>query len=212
MGSDGLNASSNTQTLLAVVIGAVLATVGGFCATQLEAHLRRRERERSAALLFGEILSVVELLTRMVRDTHARGDPYGPVTVRLLRAVRRETESYDRNRESLFDLRDAVVRGQIHALMVKLALALEGIAEAGDQIALGESALASLELDHPARVEIEARMLAHAANRETAFEFLVESVGQAGPTLAVLRPLARQPFGVYPPAPAQALDDLEARL
>src|SRR5262249_52990888 len=41
---------ADTETLWAVVIGAVLATAGGFAASQLEAYLRRRERERNAAL------------------------------------------------------------------------------------------------------------------------------------------------------------------
>ena len=207
LGSEGLNASSNTQTLLAVVIGAVLATVGGFCATQLEAHLRRRERERSAALLFGEILSVIQLLTRLVRDSRGRGDPYGPITVRLLRAVRRETDTYDRNRESLFDLRDAAIRGQTHALMVKLALALEGMSDAGGQIALLENALSGLELDHPTRLDLESRILAQASARDLAFDFLVETMNEAGPILEALRPLARQAFGVYPSAAAPTEDE-----
>jgi hypothetical protein len=45
--------ATHSDTLLAVVIGAVLATVSGIAATQLEAYLKRRERERDAALLFG---------------------------------------------------------------------------------------------------------------------------------------------------------------
>jgi hypothetical protein len=92
-------------TLWAVIVGAILATVGGFAATQLEAHFRRRERERSAALLFGEVLSVIEIITVLTNETREHGDPFGPVTSRMLRAVRRETEVYERNRESLYDLR-----------------------------------------------------------------------------------------------------------
>jgi hypothetical protein len=35
------------------------------------------------------------------------------------------------------------------------------------------------------------------ASRESAFAFAVETAGRAPPILAVLRPLAKQDFGVY---------------
>jgi len=77
------------DTLAAVIIGAVLATLGGFAATQIEGHLRRRERERSAALLFGEVLSVIELLTNLADQARGRGDPYGGFTMRMTRGLAR---------------------------------------------------------------------------------------------------------------------------
>ena len=197
LGSGGLHFQSGDQTLLAVIVGAVLATLGGFVATQLEAVMRRRERERAAALLFGEILSVLELITVMANEARGRGEPYGPLTMRLLRAVRREIETYDRNREALYDLRDAKVRGQIHALMVRVTLALEGVADATAQIALAETATAAPGLDGPARAEAMARLEALLENREGAFDFAVEAVGRVPPIVAILQPLAKQTFGVY---------------
>jgi hypothetical protein len=189
--------SSSDQTLLAVVLGAVLATVSGFVATQFEALLRRRERERGAALLFGEILSVLELFTIMANETRGRGEPYGPFTMRLLRAVQREIEIYDRNREALYDLRDAKVRGQIHALMVRVGLSLEGVAEITDHIRAAEAALRGLADDHPDRPDALERLDQMIANREIAFDFAVETAGRSGPIVALLRPLAKQDFGVY---------------
>ena len=56
--------SEAAATLWAVGIGAVLATVGGFAATRIEEVFRRRERERGAALLFGELLSTIELVAQ----------------------------------------------------------------------------------------------------------------------------------------------------
>jgi hypothetical protein len=193
----GVHLQSGDQTLLAVIVGAVLATLGGFVATQLEAVMRRRERERAAALLFGEILSVLELITVMANDARGRGEPYGPLTMRLLRAVRREIETYDRNREALYDLRDAKMRGQIHALMVRVTLALEGVADATAQIALAEDATAMPGLDGPARAAAMARLEALLENRESAFDFAVEAVGRVPPIVTVLQPLAKQTFGVY---------------
>jgi len=192
-----LQLSPGDETLWAVILGAVLASVSGFFATQLEAMLRRRERERSAALLFGEILSVLELITRLANDARRRGEPYGPLTMRLLRALRREIETYERNREALYDLREPKVRGQIHALMVRVTVSLEGVAEITSQILAAESALAAMAPGDPARAEAQARLDMMQDNREGAFDFTVETMGRAPAILAILRPLARQDFGVF---------------
>ena len=105
-----LHLESPGGTLWAVAAGAVLATVGGFIATQLEAYVRRRERERSAALLFGEILSALETITAVAQQARSHGEPYGPLTLRLIRAAQRETETYSANRTLLYDLRNAEIR------------------------------------------------------------------------------------------------------
>jgi hypothetical protein len=197
MAPGGPHFQAGEETLWAVVIGAVLATVGGFVATQMESIVRRRERERSAALLFGEVLAVLELITGMADQARGRGEPYGPLTMRLLRAVRREIETYDRNREALYDLRNAKLRGQIHAVMVRVTLALEGVADTTAQIAQAETAANALGLNHPARPEALARLEALFEVREAAFDFCVETVGKVAPIVTVLRPLAKQDFGVY---------------
>ena len=188
---------TGAETLWAVILGAVLATVGGFAATQMEAFFRRRDRERGAARLFGEILSVLELITRLANEARERGDPYGPFTMRLLRAVRRETEVYDRNREALYDLRDANLRAQIHALLVRVTLALDGVFDASSQIALTQSAAGALGPDDPARTELMIRLGALVEERQAAFDYAIETVGQTGPIISVLRPLAKQTFDAY---------------
>jgi hypothetical protein len=192
--SGSLDLGTGGDTVWAVVLGAVLATLGGFVATQLEGLVRRRERERGAAVLFGEILSVVEVIVAFTRQSRERGDPYGPLTMRLLRAVRRETEAYDRNRESLYDLRDIQVRARIHALMVRVTLALEGVFEMTSQIALAKSAADALDRDDPACVDALARVEALAATRDAAFGAMMETMGQAQPIIATLKPLAKQTF------------------
>jgi len=189
--------AADTDTLWAVVIGAVLATVGGFAATQLEGFIRRRERERSAALLFGEVLSVIELLTELAEASRRRGDPYGPLTMRLLRAVRRETEAYDRNRESLYDLRDAKLRAQIHALMVRVTLTLDGVFDGTDEIVQTQRTFGGLSADDPARAELAGQLESLLETRQGAFEFLVETVQEIKPLIAVLRPLAKESFDAY---------------
>jgi hypothetical protein len=177
------------DTIWAVVLGAVLATLGGFVATQLEAFFRRRERERGAALLFGEILSVVELLLVLADEARGRGEPYGPMTMRMLRATKRETETYDRNRESLYDLRDAAIRAQIHTMMVRVTLCLDGVFESAAEIALLEAADSGPESADAARITFLAE------SRRGAFDFALGAVEPIQRIVAVLRPLARQPFG-----------------
>jgi hypothetical protein len=189
--------AADTDTLWAVIIGAVLATVGGFAATQLERFIRRRESERAAALLFGEILSVIELITELADASRRHGDPYGPFTMRLLRAVRRETDAYDRNRESLYDLRDAKLRAQIHALMVRVTLTLEGVFDGTDEIVLTQKSLDGLGAEDPARAELAGQIESLLETRHGAFDFLVETVGEIKPLIAVLRPLAKETFDAY---------------
>jgi hypothetical protein len=189
--------TADAETLWAVIIGAVLATVGGFAATQLEGILRRRERERSAALLFGEIMSVIELLAALADRSRGQGDPYGPFTMRLMRAVRRETYAYDRNRESLFDLRDAKLRAQIHALMVRITLTLEGVFDSDEQIGLTQTALKALDANDPARAELTERLESAMETRASAFDFVVETTAETRPIIEVLKPLARETFDAY---------------
>ena len=122
--------SADQGTIAGVVIGAILATAGGFVASQLEHHLRRQERERSAALLFGEILFSLRLILRIADQSRARGDPYGPLTMRMIKGAQGEIEIYARTREALFDLRNAALRAEMHVLFVQMAMTLDGVVEA----------------------------------------------------------------------------------
>jgi hypothetical protein len=178
-----------------VVLGAVLATLGGFVATRLEAFFRRRERERAAALLFGELLSVVELITHLADQSRGRGEPYGPLTMRMLRGMRRETEIYDRNRESLYDLKDGATRARIHTLMAQFAMTLQGVLDADDLLRQTEDVVRGRPEDDPVRVELAARCVRLVEQRQQAFNFLVGLAAQVGPVTSILSRLARQPFG-----------------
>jgi hypothetical protein len=188
---------AGTETLIAVTIGAVLATVGGFAATQVEGHLRRRERERSAALFYGELFSVLELITRLAADARSRGDPYGPVTMRLLRAAQREVDIYDRNRESLYDLRSAGIRAQIQTVMVRVGLALEGVFDATSEIGPAEKSLAAMTPTDIARPDAERRLAILHRSRELAFEFGMETADQIRPVIVTLRPIAKHAFDAH---------------
>ncbi len=74
------------QALLAVILGAVVATLGGFAATQIGISIERTRRARGAALLCGEILAAIGALLRLAEESVLEGTFLGPF--RLASCVR----------------------------------------------------------------------------------------------------------------------------
>ncbi len=183
---EAFDATAHSETLLAVVLGAVLATLSGLIATQFESHLRRRERERDAALLFGELLSTLKILIDRSEEARSRGEPFGAITIRMLRAVRRELDIYDRNREALYDLRRAELRLRIHGSMVRIALALDGIFDNHDAITA-----AGKQQEAP-------EMISMHDGRDRSFGFLRDNAADIDDILAALSKPAKQPFTIGP--------------
>jgi hypothetical protein len=166
--------SPHAETLAAVVLGALLATVSGMLANHYEARLRRTERERAAALLFGEVLSGLRTMLEAALQSLDVGERWGPISRRMLMAARRELDIYERNRESLLDLRDAALRVDIHSLAVRIGMPLDGL-------------LAGFDNNEPGSEIV----------RERAAEFLVGSVGLVKPVVERLSRLAHQRFDAY---------------
>jgi hypothetical protein len=173
----------HSETLWAVVLGALLATLSGLVATQFEAHLRRREREHDAALLFGEILYTLEVLIGRADEARGHGDPYGRITIRLLSAVRRELDIYDRNREALYNLRDGELRVRLHTLMVRLGLGIEAVRDPHDALQSLTASAGDGSADDLA------------AARERGFAFLMECASEIGDLLKALSRPAGRSFG-----------------
>lgn len=182
------------ETIWAVVAGAILATVGGFVATQLEALVHRRERQRNAAQMFGEMLASLETIIGIAEQSRSRGDPYGPVTMRLTRAARRETETYERNRASLYDLRDAEVRIRVHVMMVQLSLALEGVTDATAMIAAADASSENPNAEGGEAGRLRDRLERAAAERDIAFAFVLTVAAEIAALIAILQPLAKVNF------------------
>ena len=118
------------DTLLAVVIGAALATVGGVLAGQIEFYQIRSERERNAGLLFGEVLAGLNTILQLAQEARGRGEPFGRITMQILKAGQRETHIYERNRELLFAMRDPKLRARTHILLLQMSLTLDSVFEA----------------------------------------------------------------------------------
>ncbi len=184
----------NFSTLWAVFLGALLATIGGFTATQLEWYLERRRRERNAALFFGEVLSTMHIVLGMAQSSTKIGDPYGPITLRLFRSAMGEVEIYNRNRETLYDLRDSALRARVHTLMLRVGMSVDGIFDATGTIAGLGKELENPNLTDGERAKIEARRHALEQSRQSGYEFVEENAALLHSIIKQLEPIARFSF------------------
>ena len=182
---------SNFSTLWAVFLGAILATLGGFAATQMEWYIERRRRERNAALFFGEVLTTLNLVIGFAARTKQIGDPYGPITMRMFRSAQREIDIYNRNRETLYDLSHTDLRARLHTLILRITMSIEGLFDTTGTIAALEPQLEAPELRAEDRAKIEARIAALKENRESAYEFIGENTVQLKAVIKELEPIAK---------------------
>lgn len=165
---------AHADTFAAVTLGAVVATVSGVVANMWEARVRRSERERAAALLVGEAIATMHTILQGAIRSMSVGDRYGAVTRRMLLSARRELDIYERNRELLIDLKDAKLRVELHSLMVRIAMPLDGV-------------IASLEQND--LIDPEAR--------ERGVEFMAETLSKFPPMVRRLARVARRNFDNY---------------
>ena len=183
---------SNFSTLWSVVLGALLATMGGLIGGQLEWFFESRRRERDAALFFGEILSTLKMILDLAVNSRKIGDPYGPITIRFLRSARREIDIYERNRETLYAIRNGDLRAQIHTIILRLSMPLDGVFDATNAIETVSAQLKAPNLPAVDREELEARVQKIRENRDGGFDFLTETAEQMKPIVTALGGVSRR--------------------
>jgi hypothetical protein len=123
------------------------------------------------------------------------GDPFGPVTMRLLRMVRRELDVYDRNRERLFELKDPIMRAHIHRTLLRTMMGVEGTIESANEAAELEDEILSSPDMAPQRLEVlTRRMEDQKERRNLSFDFLNEMSQSAVDLAKKLEPIARVDF------------------
>jgi hypothetical protein len=191
---DSYDFVSNFSTIGAILLGSLLATVGGLAATQIEWHFEKRRREQHAALFFGEVLSTLLVILRIARRVKAIGDPYGPVTMRMLRQALQEVGIYDRNRENLYNLRDGGLRARIHTLVLRISSPLNGIFDSTEEIRTTNARLRLTDLAQGEREELEAHVKHLLELREGGFEFMEETAAEMEQLVKDLEPVARHRF------------------
>ena len=170
------DAVSNASTLIGVVVGAVVATLGSFAASWYERRMLRREREADAALVFAEILRTLSLQISVLRATHARGDPFGldhhPHGARAC-AARSTSTTATASACSWCATRN--LRPRTNALLARITFAVDRVLDNTDALA-----------GRPSDAEREEL----AAGRAQAFEFLVESADELPGVIAEFAALA----------------------
>ena len=193
--SEAFDFLSNLDTIWAIVAGAILATTGGLIATQLEHRFDTKRRERESALFFGEIMTMVRMTAEAAERARGIGDPFGPVTMRLLLMVRRELDVYDRNRERLFELKDPIMRAHIHRTLLRTMMGVEGTIESANEAAELEDEILSSPDMAPQRLEVlTRRMEDQKERRNLSFDFLNEMSQSAVDLAKKLEPIARVDF------------------
>jgi hypothetical protein len=191
---------------MAILVGAFLASAGGFFVTWLLDRLERKRQERSIALVCLDLLASLSVMTHLAQGARGRGDPFGPFTMRLVRGCLRDLDVYERNRERIADIADANVRAEIYQCMTRLMLSLDGILSETELIERIDQAL--LEL-HPPSEQAKRGNLAkerdeRSGRRDSSFDFMMDTIRDLGePLAAKLRLIAK--------AEPQALHDVVAR-
>jgi hypothetical protein len=193
MVSDTFGFLTDQSTLLAVVLGAILATIGGFTATVMERYLDKKEKEQNAALFFGEILSSLAIIIRFADETKKIGDPFGPVTMRMLRSARNELDVYDRNREQVFNIRDGDLRARMQTLLIRISMPIDGVIEASDEIKSMREMVRTIK-EQSERAEIEVRLKSDETRRNAGFEFILERADELKSVIEALGPIAKTSF------------------
>lgn len=124
----------NLDTLIAVVIGAILATGGALVAELIQERLNRKRRERDAARFFGEVLSSIDRILDFAFHSQTIGDKWGGVTIRLFKTAQREAQVYERNRERLFEIGNMDLRTRIHSHFLVETFPIEAIIDNTEEI------------------------------------------------------------------------------
>ena len=179
---------------MGMLLGAFLASAGGFFVTWLLDHLDRRRQERSIALVCLDLLSSLEVITKLADGSRGRGDPYGPLTMRLVRGCTRDLDVYERNRERIADISNPDLRAEIYQCMARLHLAVEGILSETEIITATDASIeiARTQGDSDRVERLEKQRSERAARRQGSFDFMLETTQGMGNSLAIkLRNLAK---------------------
>ncbi len=123
------------NTLIAVFVGAILATGGALVAEIIQDRRNRKRRERDAARFFGDILISIDQIIDFAFRSQTIGDRWGNVTIRLYKSALKEASVYERNRERLFDIQDMGLRSRIHRHFLTETFPIEALIESSEEIA-----------------------------------------------------------------------------
>lgn len=185
----------NLDTLLAVIVGALLATGGAMVAELVQDRLGRKRKEREAARFFGEILTSADRVLDRAFSSLDIGEQWGSVSKRLFRTALDETAVYERNRERLFDIRDIPLRRAIHLHFLEETVPLVALVETWDEIDEIERELSSTEHLNSTRQQfLESELTRLQTSRAGALETVKNKHGETDQICELLEPIAGLTF------------------
>jgi len=112
----------------------------------------------------------------------------------MLRSAVKEVDIYNRNRETLFDLRDAELRARIHTLVLRIVMPADGVFDMTNEITTIQGLLKSPGLSLDDRAELDERLDRLKSNRIAAFDTIVESSKQLKSVVRQLEPIAKYSY------------------
>ena len=182
----------NLDTLLAVIVGACLATGGALVAEVIQDRLGRRRRQRDSARFFGEIITSLDQLFDLALASREQGDPWGSYTVRMFDVASVEAETYVRNRERLFDIADMDLRFAIHGHILRFSLPIADLVDRSHKIAEMQEKLEEEgdSLSDTARKAIEGRIERLSRYRDGGFTIASTQRAESGKVLRQLESIA----------------------
>ena len=185
----------NLDTLLAVIVGALLATGGAMVAELVQDRLGRKRKEREAARFFGEILTSADRVLDRAFSSLDIGEQWGSVSKRLFRTALDETAVYERNRERLFDIRDIPLRRAIHLHFLEETVPLVALVETWDEIDEIEKELSSTDLLNSTRQQfLESELTRLHTSRSGALETVKQKHAETDKICKLLEPIAGLTF------------------
>ena len=171
MRSSAFDFLGNLDTLLAVFLGAILATGGALVAELVQEKRNRKRRERDAARFVGDILMSIDQILDFAINSQSIGDKWGKTSIRLYQTALREAEVYERNRERLFDILDMKLRNRIHTHFLHETFPIEAMIENCDEVNEIENKINSLSAKTNKDYKIlQARLTDLEQARETSLE------------------------------------------
>lgn len=197
MGRSVFEYIGNLDTLIAVMVGAVLATGGALTAEIIQDRISRRRQERDAARFFGEILTSIDKILDVAFASQSIGDRWGRVTERLFKTAISEAAVYERNRERLFDIRDMGLRQSIHRHFLQKSVSLVAVLEYWDDTKNVEAALknpSELSPEHQKNLNVELSTLHEA--RESALQGVIDEHAKTDTITSKLEKIARVEFDI----------------
>ncbi len=184
------------DTLIAVTIGAFLATGGAVATELIKERGNRRRREREAAIFLADIIVSISNFTRLADRSQTIGQPWGPFTIGYFQSALKQLGFYEANRMKLYDLRDLDLRGRAEFHILAQYAYAKGIVDNSQTIVSLQQELERLEADAPdaRKRQIEEQLRQPRFHREVALRGLSYNLDTADELIASLEPVAGVEF------------------